>query len=349
MRVLMIVQEIDETHWLRGFIVDWVRALAREVEQLYILTLAYQPTLLPDNVAVISMGKERGYGRARLLLEFYRGLAQTIRDVDVVFSHMTPRYTWLAAPLAWIARKPQMLWYTHRQVDLELRLALHSARWVTTATPDSFPLPSPKVRALGHGIDTRRFAPADVPKADPPLVLAVARVTPIKRHELLLQAAAQFFAQHGPQAARFEVVGGTAAPGDEDYQRDLLARREALGLSPAQFDLVGGLGRDELIARYQQATLATNLSPPGLFDKAALEAMLCGVPVIVTNPAFDNVLGTAAKELRIAPKPDNLAACLSALLSQSEVARQSLGNTLREQVAAAHSLDNLVKKLVKVP
>ena len=36
------------------------------------------------------------------------------------------------------------------------------------------------------------------------------------------------------------------------------------------------------------------MSPVGLFDKAALESMACGVPTIVGNPAFAPLLGDYA-------------------------------------------------------
>ena len=109
MRVLMMVQRVDEDDALLGFTVMWIRALAARVERLYVLALETGEADLPDNVIVYSMGKERGNGNLRELLEFYRGLGKTIRDVDVVFSHMIPRYTWLAAPYAALFRKPQIV------------------------------------------------------------------------------------------------------------------------------------------------------------------------------------------------------------------------------------------------
>ncbi|NJL94361.1 MAG: glycosyltransferase family 4 protein [Anaerolineae bacterium] len=212
MKVLMMVQQLDETHWLRGFTVGWVRALAAEVEHLHVLTLEDGPATLPANVTVASMGKEQGHGRAKQLAAYYRTLARVVPRVDWLFSHMTPRYTWLATPLAQLHRKPQMLWFTHRQVSTELRLALAAARWVSTASPQSFPLAHRKVQVLGHGIDATQFAPDPfTPLDQPPLVLAVGRITPIKHHHVLLQAAALLRDQHGDPPVQFAVAGAPAA------------------------------------------------------------------------------------------------------------------------------------------
>jgi glycosyltransferase involved in cell wall biosynthesis len=348
MRVLMIVQLVDEREWLRGFTIGWIRALAVHVERLDVITLEMGEADLPENVFVQSMGKEQGYSRPRMLWTFYRALAHVIRDVDAVFSHMTPRYTWLAAPYARLYRKPQMLWFTHRQVSLELRLALRAARWITTATHDSFPVDSPKVHVMGHGIDTARFSPGDTPPDDPPMVLAVGRVSPIKHHHTLLEAAALLRDEYGNPPVRFAVVGTTAAPGDEDYRDSLLRQRAELGFEEDDFALLGARTPDELITLYCRASVATNLSPVGLFDKAALEAMLTGTPLVVSNPAFADLLGDHRESLLVEGPDDaaGVAARIADLLARSPADRAALGAVLRERTAAQHGLDRLMRNIV---
>jgi glycosyltransferase involved in cell wall biosynthesis len=344
MRVLMIVQELNEQSWLRGFIVGWVRALAKQVEHVHVLALERGQADLPENVSVQSMGKERRYTRLQELREFYRGIGRVIRDVDVIFSHMTPRYTWLAAPYALLYRKPQMLWFTHPRVSLELHLALACARWVTTATQNSFPIHSPKVHILGHGIDTERFSPAPEPiiSDKPPLVLAVGRMTPIKNHHVLLEAAAHL----KDLPVRFTIVGGIAAAGDEGYQHQLIKCRAELGLTEDQFSLIGALPPDELITLYRQAALVTNLTPSGSFDKAALEAMLTGTPLIAINPAFRPLWGEHAEQLQVSEDPTEIAACIRKLLTLSPERRSAIGADLCQRTAEAHGLDRLMRHMV---
>ena len=346
MRVLMIVQQVDERNWLRGFTVAWIRALAAEVDHVHVLALEVsQPDVsLPDNVTVQSMGKEHGASRLRELIAFYRGLWRVIREVDAVFSHMTPRYTWLAAPLASMFRKPQMLWFTHRKVSPELRAALFCARWAVTASADSFPLQSPKVHVMGHGIDTDRFSPgSDAPDADPALILAVGRISPIKNYEVLLEAAALL----RDEPLRFAVAGQPAAPGDEAYQDKLLHQRDALGLPEDQFTFLGALATDDLIATYRRAAIVTNLSPAGLFDKAALEAMLTATPLIVTNPTFDPLLGQHRDLLHLPDETDAraLAERIRAVMGLSSEERAKIGEELRERTAAEHGLARLMARI----
>ncbi len=348
LRVIMLVQKIDEADWLVGFTVGWIRALAAHVKSLDVVALEAQPTLLPANIHVHSLGKERRVGRIRELLAFERILSDLSRQADVIFGHLTPRYTWLAAPWAATHRVPQCLWYTHRQIDLELRLAARSARWIATAAPGSFPLPGPKVHVLGHGIDAQRFSPGDVqPDADSPLILAVGRVAPIKRHDILIEAAALLRDRNLP--ARFAIAGGATSAEGQSYQAKLQARITELGLSD-RVTLLGAQRGDDLIGLYRRASIVTNLSAVGLFDKAALEAMCCARPTLVTNPAFDDMLADRRSLLYLAdpPDPQALADRLGVILALPAAERDSIGRDLRERTVHAHSLDGLMDRLVNL-
>lgn len=294
----MMVQQVDERDWLRAFTLTWIRALAARVERLEVITLEQGQASLPDNVIVHSMGKEHGNGQARELIAFYRALGIVVSRVDALFCHMTPRYTWLAAPFAIPHRKPQVLWYTHQQDNLELRLATAVSKYVVTAVPDSFPIATPKLHPLGHGIDAEFYAPdlACVPD-QPPLIVHVARLMPIKHQETLLRAVATGL------DVRIAIIGAVPTGQDAAYEKRLRDLADELGIAD-RVTFTGGLPAEAVRDWYRRAWAAVNLSPPGLFDKAALESMLIGTPTIVTNPAFDSLLGADVSTLRISSPED---------------------------------------------
>ncbi|NJL94771.1 MAG: hypothetical protein HC915_14180, partial [Anaerolineae bacterium] len=103
----------------------------------------------------------------------------------------------------------------------------------------------------------------------------------------------------------------------------------------------------ELIGWYRRASLVTNLSPGGLFDKAALEAMLTGTPVVVASAAFDDLLGEHAPRLKISEPQaaEALAARLAAFLALPAPQRVAIGAALRRRTAAEHSLERLMQRL----
>lgn len=346
MRVLMLVQQIDERDWLRAFIVTWARALAAHVDRLDILTLEHGEASLPDNVHVRSLGKERGKNRAREIINFHRGMMALAPHADVIFSHMTPRYALLAAPYATLFRKRQVLWFTHRHAGRQLKLALRLVWRVATAAPDSFPIPSRKVRALGHGVDTDFYEPAwEIPDDAPRYVVQVARLMPIKHQTTLLRAVAQVPDAHA-------VIVGDVPAGQEFYARyanSLHALAAELGIAD-RVTFTGGLLASDVRDWYRWASVAVNLSPPGLFDKAALESMACATPTIVSSHAFDGLLGADADWLRIdTPEDvDGLAYRLNALLRLSPADRRALGEQARECVIAGHSLERLMPRLVRL-
>jgi glycosyltransferase involved in cell wall biosynthesis len=143
-------------------------------------------------------------------------------------------------------------------------------------------------------------------------------------------------------------VGDVPPDIDESYRVELETLARELGVAE-QVTFAGSLPPEGVRDQFRCASAAVNLSPAGLFDKAALEAMAVGVPTVVASEAFDDVTGGDAR-LRIPAPDDNaaLASCLRELLALPEAERRTLGAKLRERVVAAHSLDGLIARLVSV-
>src|SRR5689334_5080354 len=116
MHVLMLTLRVDRKDWLVGFTHTWLERLAPhpQIERISVICLERGEVDLPENVQVYSMGKERGAGRIGQLMNFHRAIAPIIREVDVVFGHLVPRYTLIAAPYALRHHIPMVHWHTHK-------------------------------------------------------------------------------------------------------------------------------------------------------------------------------------------------------------------------------------------
>ncbi len=347
MRVLMITQALDRHDQVLSFTHDWVAALAERVEGLIVVPVRAGDYALPANVTVESMGKEHGHNRLGRAGAFYSVLNHHLGAVDAIFAHMSPRYVLTAAPLALPRRKPITLWYTHREPSPELRLAIPLATHIATAHPTSFPIASPKVHALGHGINTAIFKPGEALPSEPPLVVSLARLSPIKRHETLIRAAAILRDRYDDPPARFVIAGGTLPGQSDQYRLDLTAEIERLRVGD-RVTLWGAVPAEAVPGVFSKASLAFNGSPAGLFDKAALESMLCAVPTLVANTAFNDLLGGYAGQLTLEDGGDAeaLAAKLNVLLRLTSEERRAMGLALSARAARAHSLDQLMDRLV---
>jgi glycosyltransferase involved in cell wall biosynthesis len=344
-RLLVFNLATDADDPVLGFTTSWLRALAARAAVVEVITMRQGRMHLPANVRVRSVGKERGYGIPRRVAEFYRLLAPLLRDraVDGCFSHMMPAFSVLGGPLLRARGIPLVTWYAHPSLTLELRLAHHLSDRMVTSLPTAYPYRADKLEAIGQGIDTGAFAPGPAPADGPPLILCVGRLSPVKDHSTLLEAAAVLRAAE--VSFRLALVGGPATARDEAYVSDLRSRVHAHGLDDV-VTLAGPQPPSALPDWYGRCTAHVNLTPAGFGDKVALEAMSCARPSLTCNEGFRDVLGRHADALMF-PRGDagGLAAKLRGILDTSAAAREEMGRDLRRQVVEGHGLDRLAGRV----
>src|ERR671922_434391 len=160
MRLVFITQQVDPDHPALGATVPKIAALARRVEEVVVLADGAVPDVLPGNACVRTFGARTKAGRGA---RFEAALAAELPGLrgGAVVAHMCPIYAVLAAPLVRPLRIPLVLWYTHWHGGPLLRAAERVSTAVTSVDWRSFPLPSKKVRAIGHGIDVSEFTCTD--------------------------------------------------------------------------------------------------------------------------------------------------------------------------------------------
>lgn len=340
--LLMFNLATDADDPILGFTTGWVNRLAEHYEYVDVITMRAGRLAVAPNVRVFSVGKEAGLSEARRGVRFYGLLNSLLRErqYGACFAHMMPLFAAMGAPL--LRNVPITLWYTHRQAHRTLKVAAAVSYRIVTAATDSFPLKTDKLRVIGHGIDTEFFSPGEGISHDFPTIVHVARLMPIKHQATLIRALVELADSHA-------LFVGDVPPGkDEGYRAELDALAGELGVAE-RVTFTGSLPPEGVRDQLRSAVSAVNLSPAGLFDKAALEAMAVGVPTIVASEAFDDVTDGDVR-LRISSPDDHaaLANCLRDLLALTESQRRTLGGTLRQRVVAAHSLDGLIARLVHV-
>src|SRR5215207_4259185 len=113
MRLLLFNLVTDADDPILGFTSRWISALAGRVESVDVVTMSAGRLELPANVRVFSVGKERGYGEPRRVVEFYRHLFRLTRGgrIDGCFSHMMPLFSAMAAPVLRARGIPLVTWF----------------------------------------------------------------------------------------------------------------------------------------------------------------------------------------------------------------------------------------------
>ncbi len=349
LKILWFNLQVDRTRQGLAFAIDWLNTVADQVERIDVITMKAGEYQVRENVDVYSVGKEKGYSEPRRAVEFYRILWNLVSqyEYDACFAHMMPLFAVMAAPLLRFKDVPIVLWYTHKSVTCILRAATMWASRVVTASPESFRIKSQKVRIIGHGIDTNRFVPKkkEPDTTRPFTLLTVGRLSQSKRIEMLLEAVKRFHQQHPDRSVYLKIAGGPLTEADQVYAAELkqIARQQQL---QEMVTFEGSVSFQEVVSCYQEADCFLSLSATGSLDKVVLEAMSCGIPVIVP-PTYANVLGPElATHWVVDWDAGQLCRHIESVMDLEEAERERLGRQLREIVARDHALPEVCANIV---
>jgi glycosyltransferase involved in cell wall biosynthesis len=349
--LLITTQTVDSSDANLGFFVRWIEEFAKHASRVTVICLEEGEHHLPENVSVLSLGKEKleirnclpAHGaqagkleilrRAAYIFRFLRYIWSERRNYDAVFAHMNPEYVLLGGIFWRFLGKKIGFWYTHKSKRL-LRLALPLLHRVFTPSRGSFPISSRKVRIVGHVIDTELFSPKTgrEPRHHPPVILSDTRITPSKHVERTLEISKELKKRGVEHVVR--VIGAAITKEDMGYEKRLRERVRGENL-PILF--IGGVPFERVPDYYGQADLFINHSNVGALNKTALQAMSMNIPVLTSNESYRGIL----------PDEDIVPAdpVLFAQRIQTRLSKPSLVS-YRERVEREHSLEKLIPKIL---
>ena len=345
MKLLICTQKLDKNDDNLGFFHGWVLEFAKHCERVTVVALFVGAHDLPPNVRVFSLGKEHGHSRVKYLFNFYRFIIRERDNYDTVFVHMNTEYVLLGAPVWKLMKKQIGLWYTHKMVNMFLRVA---ERWVDvifTASAESFRLASKKVHVMGHGIDTTLFSLGSEKVDDGVFrIVSVGRISPVKNYETLIDAVALLDVP--PQLIEVLIVGGPGTPEQEEYLHKLeaYARHSKFG---DRIYFVGAVPSRGTLPYLRGAYIFVNTSKTGSLDKAVLEAMATGIPVITSNEGLGAVLERFRGQCMFADGDTKaFADRLRVFMAMPKIEREQLGIELRAIVEKSHNLGLLIPRIL---
>jgi glycosyltransferase involved in cell wall biosynthesis len=328
---------VDRHDTALGFTTDWINELAKHFDHVTVITMYRGTEAVADNVEVMSAGLERGWSKPRRVLRFYRLLFTALgsRRYDCCFAHMMPLFLLLAGPILRMKGIPAVLWYAHNHRSRILPFATAFADLAVASTKTAFPLETPKLRVVGQGIDTEKFKPSShSSKPDYLRMMTVGRISPVKDIALMLRAVQALALARPHLATEFWIVGEPLTERDRTYLERCRELAGSLGiadrvrwLDPVPFDRVH--------EAYSKADVFLSANDNGL-DKAILEAMASGLPVIAMHPAISSPLGQF-----YASDEGEFRKALLRVCDFEQTARKELGLRLRAYVEREHGLPQL--------
>jgi len=178
---------------------------------------------------------------------------------------------------------------------------------------DNLGLRPSRVSVVPPGVDAR-FAPGGT-RSGPPLVVAVGRLVPVKRFDLLVDVLVRLRERHGDLQA---VIAG------EGYELSKLRDRVIAADAEGWLRLPGKLHDTELLDLYRSAWVVAASSSHEGWGMTITEAAACGTPAVASriighaDAVVDGVTGL------LADGPDEFVAALGTLVADHRL-RERLG------------------------
>jgi glycosyltransferase involved in cell wall biosynthesis len=336
-KLVFITQQVDPGHPALAATVPKIRALAGLVDEVVVLADGAVDGVLPENCRVRTF---RASHKALRGMRFEAALSRELPGLrgGAVVAHMCPIYAVLAAPLVRPLGVPLVLWFTHWRASGLLRAAERGSTAVTSVDVRSFPMPSRKLRAIGHGIDLEEF-PCSPPRDDDGTrLLALGRYSTAKGLDVVVAAI--------PLAGddvELHVHGPALSEEERAHRGELEQVVSELGLGE-RVTIGDAIPRAELPSLFAAHDALVNNMRAGAPDKVVYEAAAACLPVLASNPIFDELLDPEQRFTRW--DPGSLADRVRQLAELSRDERAALGRRLRERVAAGHSVESWARGIL---
>lgn len=331
--ILVVTQAVNEQDTNLSFFLYWLAELATRVPVVHVAAWKVGPHQLPSNVKVHAMPK----GKSARVFALVKLSVFVRKDIEAVFVHMLAP---VAAALAWFWRLLALrvvLWYTHGSVPASLKAANSWVDAICTATAESMRLPTLKKIVTGHGIETQRFTPGSEQRL--PELITVGRVSERKRIELLLDLVEAIRAAQPTLPLRLRIIGDAYLDADKMYTAMLKTEIIVRGLTDI-VSMEGAKLGDDLLSAYRRAAVFVTASDTGSLDKAVLEALACGTPVLAASSVFAGFTG-----VHVANKAWDEEAIQFAI---AKLARPVTDVEASEDVKRKASLKSLISRLTSI-
>ena len=338
-KLVFITQQVDPRHPALAATVPKIRALAELVDEVVVLADGAVPGVLPGNCRVrVFRAPHKALRGAR----FETALARELPGLrgGAVVAHMCPIYGVLAAPLVRPLRVPLVLWFTHWRRSRLLGAAERAATAVASVDERSFPFPSRKLRAIGHGIDLGEF-PCSPPREGRGglRLLALGRYSTAKGLDVVLAAV--------PLAGddvELHAYGPALSEEERQHRAELVQLVSQLELE-GRVTIGDPVPRSEIPVLFAAHDALVNNMRAGAPDKVVYEAGAACLPVLASNPIFDELLDPEQRFTRW--DPGALAERIRALAALTTGERAALGRRLHERVAERHSVRSWARGILE--
>lgn len=276
MKILICTQIVDSEDPALGFFHRWIEEFAKYCELVTVICLKEGTHTLPDNVRVLSLGKEGGVSRLKYITRFYRYIWSERNNYDAVFVHMNQEYVLLGGIFWRALGKRVVMWRNHYAGSILTQIAGKLSHKALYTSVSSYTAKFKNGTKMPVGVDTERFGKDTGVVRTPNSILFLGRITPSKKPGILLEALGNLHKKG------IEFTASFYGPAQDGYVKSLKDRAQELGI--ASFIHFGGsVPHKDLPEIYQEHEMYVNLADAGMYDKTLFEAAASGCKVLCVN------------------------------------------------------------------
>lgn len=342
MNLLYFNLALDSNDTALGFTIDWVNTISKDYNKVFLITLKKKTYNVNSNVQVFSLYTDREI-KFIAFVRFYYFLIKILifNKIHRCFSHMNPLFILLTLGILRFKKIKTLLWYTHPNKTLKLKIACFFSDAIITASEYSFPIKSNKVHVIGHGVNSNLFNNKIKPN-DLKYITYVGRISKIKNIHILIES---FSSLNNPNYILM-IVGDTITKEDINYKKELIKIVEKNKIQNKVI-FKGPLNVEELKKIYSKTFIHINLTKRGSLDKVVIEAAMMGVISLVCNEGFRSIYGNLYDEFSF----DSTSSLLDKIrntISLDDSYLKKIRNIIMNNAINEHSLDSMSARISNV-
>lgn len=230
-----------------------------------------------------------------------------------------------------------------RSAVLNTSASLALARTVSRA----FGIPLERVRVVPNSIDHETFRPANRVPAQPPTVLYVGKIAPLKGMRTLAEAIPSIV-RRIPEVRVVLIGSDHVVPGAGSTKEQMLGDLHRAGVAD-RVSVLAPVERSQLVRLYQEADVCVLPTLWDNFPNTCLEAMACGTPVVASAVGGLPEIIDDGKNGVLVPPGDGatLADAVVGLLERRE-ARLEMGRAARARILETYTRPRVVAATIAV-
>lgn len=339
MRLLILTQKVDLNDDVLGFFHGWIKELSKKYSSIIVIALEVNNYDLPENVEVLSLGKENGRSKIKYIINFYKYIWNKKSNYDSVLVHMNAEYMALGGLLWKLWGKRTSLWYNHSHGSVWARISTYISDNIFYTSPFAFMAKFRKSVKMPVGINTDLFKlNENISKKDNSL-LFLSRISPVKKLKELIEALLILDQDN----IDFKLtIAGEASEGSENYFNKIKVLSKDLEMK-GKVQYIGSVPNYETPSLYNEHEIFINLTESGSFDKTIVESMSSGTLVLVLNESLKDFL---PKDFIFSDSsPQVISDVIKKALSMDSDSGKNHISKNRAYVESGHSLKKLTNSL----